>query len=76
MCMLRDSAGSGMVVAKDLLPRSVKPSDYKVTIDTDLDKAAFEGTVEIKYVLSVMGVMGGAALFFGDGTLTVTGPMW
>lgn len=53
MCYMRTDAANGSVDVtrgREVLPTNVKPVHYDLTLEPDLEKFTYEGTVIIEYV--------------------------
>jgi hypothetical protein len=53
-----DAVASNVDVSKgrEVLPKNVRPTHYRLTLEPDLENFEFDGLVEIEYVTSVPGV--------------------
>jgi aminopeptidase 2 len=53
MCHSRhadEPSGSNLAHGREVLPTNVKPLHYDLTLEPDLEKFTYEGTVVIEYV--------------------------
>jgi len=52
MCKRDDISGSSSAPKREVLPTNVKPLHYDLTLEPDLEKFTYNGSVTIEYVIA------------------------
>jgi len=50
MCLRDDISGASSAPKREVLPTNVKPLHYDLTLEPDLEKFTYNGSVTIEYV--------------------------